>query len=101
MTINFSSLKHFTQRPHTKLESPMTIEGDAPTPIKMALFFWYLKHLYNNHFEQVETQLAREPLPLPKLVIKRKPDSIFDYQYEDFEIVGYQSHPAIKAPVAV
>ena len=58
-------------------------------------------HLYNNHFEQVETQLAREPLPLPKLVIKRKPDSIFDYQYEDFEIVGYQSHPAIKAPVAV
>ncbi len=58
-------------------------------------------HLYNNHFEQVETQLAREPLPLPKLHIKRKPESIFDYQYEDFEIVGYQSHPAIKAPVAV
>ena len=58
-------------------------------------------HLYNNHFEQVETQLAREPLPLPKLQIKRKPESIFDYQYEDFEIVGYQSHAAIKAPVAV
>ena len=42
-----------------------------------------------------------KPLPLPKLHIKRKPESIFDYQYEDFEIVGYQSHAAIKAPVAV
>ena len=58
-------------------------------------------HLYSNHFEQVETQLAREPLPLPKLHIKRKPESIFDYQYEDFEIVGYQTPAAIKAPVAV
>ena len=58
-------------------------------------------HLYNNHFEQVQTQLAREPLALPQLKILRKPDSIFDYRYEDFELVGYQSHAAIKAPVAV
>lgn len=58
-------------------------------------------HLYNNHFDQVRLQLSREPRPYPKLVIKRKPDSIFDYQFEDFEIVGYDPHPAIKAPVAV
>jgi thymidylate synthase len=58
-------------------------------------------HLYNNHFEQVQTQLAREPLPYPLLNIKRKPDSIFDYAYEDFEVLDYQHHPAIKAPVAV
>jgi len=58
-------------------------------------------HIYSNHFEQVETQLAREPLPYPTMNIKRRPDSIFDYAYEDFELVGYESHPAIKAPVAV
>ena len=58
-------------------------------------------HIYNNHFEQVETQLARQPLAYPTLHIKRKPDSIFDYAYEDFEVVGYEHHPAIKAPVAV
>jgi len=58
-------------------------------------------HIYLNHLEQVELQLARDPLPLPTLVIRRKPPSIFDYAYEDFEIVGYQSHPAIRAPVAV
>lgn len=58
-------------------------------------------HLYNNHLEQVEQQLAREPLPLPKLVLKRKPDSLFEYQYDDFEIVDYQHHSAIKAPIAV
>jgi thymidylate synthase len=58
-------------------------------------------HLYVNHFEQVRTQLAREPFPPPRLVIQRRPPSIFDYAYEDFEIVGYQHHPAIKAPVAV
>ncbi|GBK61828.1 MAG: thymidylate synthase [Paenibacillus macerans] len=58
-------------------------------------------HIYSNHLEQVKTQLEREPFPLPKLVIKRKPDSIFDYVYEDFEFVGYQHHPAIKAPVAI
>jgi thymidylate synthase len=58
-------------------------------------------HLYSNHLEQVELQLSRMPYPLPQLKIHRKPDSIFDYQFEDFEIVGYESHPHIKAPVAV
>jgi thymidylate synthase len=58
-------------------------------------------HIYLNHLEQVELQLARDPLPLPTLVIRRKPPSIFEYAYEDFEIFGYQSHPAIRAPVAV
>jgi len=58
-------------------------------------------HLYLNHLDQVRTQLARPPLPLPRLVLKRKPPTLFDYQYDDIEIVGYESHPAIKAPVAV
>ena len=58
-------------------------------------------HIYDNHSEQVATQLARTPMPPPRLVIKRKPASIFDYEFEDFEIAGYQSHAAIKAPVAV
>lgn len=58
-------------------------------------------HLYSNHLEQVDLQLSRDFFPLPKLNILRKPDSIFDYEFEDFEIAGYESHPAIKAPVAV
>ena len=58
-------------------------------------------HLYLNHLEQARTQLAREPFPLPRLTFLRRPDSIFDYRFEDFEISGYQSHPHIKAPVAV
>lgn len=58
-------------------------------------------HLYANHLEQTDLQLSREPLALPQLKIHRKPDSIFDYKFEDFEIVGYESHPHIKAPVAV
>ena len=58
-------------------------------------------HLYLNHLEQVETQLARRPYPLPRLVIHRKPPSLFDYRYEDFEIAEYRHHAAIKAPVAV
>ena len=58
-------------------------------------------HIYSNHFEQVREQLTRSPMPLPKLHLKRKPDNIFDYRFEDIEVVGYQSHPAIKAPVAV
>ena len=58
-------------------------------------------HLYLNHLEQAQEQLKREPLPLPKLVIKRRPASLFEYAYEDFEIVGYRSHAAIKAPIAV
>ncbi|MDX1497900.1 MAG: thymidylate synthase [Salinisphaeraceae bacterium] len=58
-------------------------------------------HLYSNHLEQAREQLSREPYPLPQLEIKRKPESIFDYAFEDFEIVGYQSHPHIKAPIAI
>lgn len=58
-------------------------------------------HIYSNHFEQVKEQLSRDPYPYPKLNIKRKPESIFDYEFEDFEIIGYQHHPHIKAPVAV
>jgi thymidylate synthase len=58
-------------------------------------------HLYLNHLEQADLQLARSPLPLPQLRILRKPASIFDYQYEDFEFVNYQHHAAIRAPVAV
>ncbi len=58
-------------------------------------------HLYMNHIEQAKLQLTREPRPLPKLVIKRKPASIFEYQFDDFEIVDYHPHPHIKAPVAV
>ena len=58
-------------------------------------------HIYSNHFEQVEQQLARTPHPYPLLNIKRRPASIFDYAYEDFEVLEYQHHPAIKAPVAV
>ena len=58
-------------------------------------------HLYSNHLEQVELQLSRETRKLPRLEIKRRPDSLFDYRFEDFEVVGYDPHPAIKAPVAV
>jgi thymidylate synthase len=58
-------------------------------------------HLYLNHIEQTKIQLAREPYPLPTLNLLRKPDSIFDYRYEDFEIAGYVAHPHIKAEVAV
>ncbi len=54
-------------------------------------------HLYLNHLEQVDTQLAREPYPLPRLVLKRKPPTLFDYTYDDIEIAGYKSHPALKA----
>ncbi|EGG94428.1 Thymidylate synthase [gamma proteobacterium IMCC1989] len=58
-------------------------------------------HIYSNHLEQVNTQLSREPRALPQLTIKRKPASIYDYTFDDFEIIGYDAHPAIKAPVAV
>ncbi len=58
-------------------------------------------HLYNNHIEQARLQLTRMPYALPQLKIKRIPESIDDYHFEDFEIVNYQSHPAIKAPIAV
>ena len=58
-------------------------------------------HIYTNHFDQVHLQLTREPYPLPTLKLLRKPASIFDYKFEDIEIVNYQSHPLIKGVVAV
>jgi thymidylate synthase len=58
-------------------------------------------HIYANHLEQVNLQLTRTPLPLPKLVIQRKPESLFDYVYEDFVITDYVAHPHIKGEVAV
>jgi len=58
-------------------------------------------HIYANHFDQVKLQLTRTPYPLPRLQLKQIPSSIDAYQFEDIEIVGYQSHPAIKAPIAV
>jgi thymidylate synthase len=58
-------------------------------------------HLYLNHLDQVNLQLSRDPLPAPKLAIHRQPASLFEYEYEDFEVVGYECHPAIKAPVAI
>jgi thymidylate synthase len=58
-------------------------------------------HLYHNHLEQARLQVQRAPYPLPTLNIKRRPPSLFDYEYEDFEILNYQAHPHIKAPVAV
>jgi thymidylate synthase len=58
-------------------------------------------HIYSNHHDQVRMQLAREPRPYPTLEIKRRPRSILDYAYEDFEVQGYDPHPPIKAAVAV
>lgn len=73
------------------------------TDLKVGDFIWTGGdcHLYSNHMEQMEEQLQREPLALPRLAIKRRPDSIFDYKFEDFEILNYESHPHIKAAVAV
>lgn len=58
-------------------------------------------HIYSNHLEQVNLQLSRDPFPLPTLILKRKPPSLFDYEFADIEIVNYQAHPHIKAEVAV
>ncbi len=58
-------------------------------------------HLYLNHMDQVNLQLSRDPHPAPQLVIKRHPPSLFEYEFEDFEITNYQSHASIKAPIAV
>ena len=58
-------------------------------------------HLYLNHLEQADLQLGREPMRLPRLTIRRRPSSIFEYRFEDFDVVGYEAHPAIKAPIAV
>jgi len=58
-------------------------------------------HIYDNHVDQVREQLSREPFPYPQLRLARKPDSIFDYVLEDFEVLDYRHHPGIKAPIAV
>jgi thymidylate synthase len=58
-------------------------------------------HLYSNHLEQARLQLARAPRPLPRMRLRRRPESVFDFRYEDFELVGYDPHPHIAAPVAV
>jgi len=58
-------------------------------------------HLYLNHLEQANEQLKREPYPLPKMNIKRKPESIYDYKYEDFELINYESYPHISAPISI
>jgi thymidylate synthase len=71
--------------------------------LKVGEFIWSGGdcHIYLNHLEQIDLQLTRQSYPLPKLVIKRKPNSIFEYQYEDFEIMNYQAHPHIEAEVAI
>jgi thymidylate synthase len=73
------------------------------TDLQVGEFIWTGgdAHLYLNHLDQVEEQLAREPLPLPRLAIHRKADAIDSYRFEDFEILDYQFHPHIKAAVAV
>jgi thymidylate synthase len=58
-------------------------------------------HLYRNHLQQANLQLTRKPYALPTLKIRRRPESIFDYQYEDFEVIDYQAHEHIKAPISV
>jgi thymidylate synthase len=71
--------------------------------LKVGEFIWTGGdcHLYLNHLEQTEQQLEREPLPLPRFAIRRKPASILDYEFDDFEILGYECHPHIRAAVAV
>ena len=71
--------------------------------LKVGEFIWTGGdcHLYSNHLEQVDLQLSRTPYALPTLNILRKPNSLFEYEFEDFEISGYESHPHIKAPVAI
>lgn len=71
--------------------------------LKVGEFIWTGGdcHIYSNHLEQVRLQLSREPYPLPQLQLKRKPASIFDYRFDDFEILNYQCHPAIRGEVAV
>ena len=71
--------------------------------LKIGEFIWTGGdvHLYLNHLEQARQQLSRNPHPLPKLKIKTKPNSIFDYRFEDFELINYQSHPNIPAPISI
>ena len=71
--------------------------------LKIGEFIWTGGdvHLYLNHLEQAQQQLSRKPYPLPKLKINTKPNSIFDYRFEDFELINYQSHPHIPAPISI
>ena len=71
--------------------------------LKLGEFIWTGGdvHLYLNHLEQAKQQLARTPYSLPQLMIKTKPDSIFDYAYDDFELINYQCHPHIPAPISI
>ena len=73
------------------------------TGLKAGEFIWTGGdcHLYRNHLEQADVQLRREPYPLPTLVIARRPESLFEYRFEDFEILNYESHPPLRADVAV
>jgi len=73
------------------------------TGLRLGEFIWTGGdcHLYRNHFEQADVQLRREPFPLPRLVIARRPDSLFEYRFDDFEIVDYEAHPHLRAEVAV
>ncbi|MGO3090019.1 MAG: thymidylate synthase [Galactobacter sp.] len=73
------------------------------TGLKAGEFVWTGGdcHIYDNHVEQVNKQLARDPYPYPTLSITRVPESILDYKYEDFQVNDYQHHPGIKAPIAV
>ena len=82
---------------------PVRLADGAGLYLEVGDFIWTGGdcHIYSNHAEQVELQLARAPLPYPTLAIKRRPASIFDYEFEDFEVIGYEHHPAIRAPVAV
>jgi thymidylate synthase len=81
----------------------LTLMVAAQTGLEPGEFVWTGGdcHIYDNHVEQVETQLSRAPFAAPRLVIARDRPSLFDYEYEDFEIVGYEHHPAIRAAVAV
>ena len=58
-------------------------------------------HIYTNHFDQIELQLSRDPKPLPTLKLNPNITDLFDFKYEDFEIIDYESHPAISAPISV
>ena len=71
--------------------------------LKIGEFIWTGGdvHLYLNHLEQAQQQLSRKPYPLPKLKINTKPNSIFDYRFEDFELINYESHPHIPAPISI
>ncbi len=75
----------------------------AQTGLEVGEFVWTGGdcHIYDNHLEQVREQLSRKPYPFPTLALRPGVESVFDYVFEDFEVTGYEHHPAIKAPVAV